>query len=99
MDFPFLAVFMVKGERKMKKRVLIAAAALVLCLGTATAFAAGPGRNFKAADGVCEYRQMCNQADENGCGRCFADENEDGVCDFRNTCARAGRGWGCIKAQ
>ena len=75
----------------MKKlRIGILAAAMVLAVGTTSAFAAGPGRGLRYVDangdGVCDYAgQNCRCSDAYG----------DGSCGRLHSGWRAGRGNGC----
>ena len=75
----------------MKKlRIGILAAAMVLAVGTTSAFAAGPGRGLRYVDangdGICDNAgQYCRYVDANG----------DGSCGRLHSGWRAGRGNGC----
>ncbi|MCI9235274.1 MAG: hypothetical protein HFG24_04760, partial [Anaerotruncus sp.] len=68
----------------MLKKVLpsVLAAALLLSIGTTSAFAAGLGQGpyFVDAngDGICDYAGT-------GCGGHFVDADGDGVCDYAGT--------------
>ena len=68
----------------MLKKVLpsVLAAALLLSIGTTSAFAAGLGQGpyFVDAngDGICDYAGT-------GCGGYFVDADGDGVCDYAGT--------------
>ena len=57
----------------------IAAAILILCLGTMSAFAAGQfhGRCYVDADGD----GVCDHWGQGGCGVNYVDADGDGVCD------------------
>ena len=93
----------------MKKlRIGILAAAMVLAVGTTSAFAAGPGRGLRHVDangdGVCDNAgQFCRYVDANGDGICgnagqycrYVDANGDGSCGRLHSGWRAGRGNGC----
>lgn len=78
----------------MKKLMVgVAAAALVLAVGTASAFARGnaPGWRYTDSDGdgVCDY-----YAGGQGCR--YADEDGDGVCDYY---AAGGQGAGAGRSN
>lgn len=82
----------------------IAAAALILTLSTASAFAAGRGYrgNFldENGDGICDNRGTALCEGRSGCS--FTDENGDGICDnySKENCRRNdGAGWrrGCCR--
>ena len=73
-----------------KMRIGILAAAMVLAVGTTSAFAAGPGRGLRYVDangdGICDNAgQYCRYVDANG----------DGSCGRLHSGWRAGRGNGC----
>ena len=95
----------------MKKRFLTAAlaAALILSVGTTSAFAHGcaQGRGWRYADadgdGICDNAGTCVHVDSDGdgicdygCGSGFVDADGDGVCDnaASGACPRAGAGYG-----
>ena len=71
-------------EIAMLKKVLpsVLAAALLLSIGTTSAFAAGLGQGpyFVDAngDGICDYAGT-------GCSKNFVDADGDGVCDYAGT--------------
>lgn len=75
----------------MRKRgmVTMAALALTVCVGAATAFAAAPGRNYTDAngDGICDF------AGERTCVCQRRDADGDGICDFQSRCGHQARGW------
>lgn len=76
----------------------IAAAAIILTLGTTSAFAAGRcfRQNFYDGngDGICDNRGSSLCGRQNGCS--FMDENGDGICDNYGTgTCRHGSGAGC----
>ena len=88
----------------MKKRFLTAAlaAALILSVGTTSAFAHG--------DGICDNAGTCVHVDSDGdgicdygCGSGFVDADGDGVCDnaASGACPRAGAvyGRGCGRGR
>lgn len=79
----------------MKKIVtIIMAAALILSVGTTSAFAAG--RNYVDAnsDGVCDNYGTRGNGNGNGLGLGFVDEDGDGVCDNRGSGRGNGNGNG-----
>lgn len=76
----------------------IAAAAIILTLGTTSAFAAGRchRQNFYDGngDGICDSRGSSLCGRQNGCR--FTDENGDGICDNYGTeTCRRGSETGC----
>ena len=61
--------------------VSIMAAALVLTVGTVSAFAAGSRFVDSNSDGVCDNWTATGKGQGNGNGQGFVDEDNDGVCD------------------
>lgn len=73
-----------------KMRIGILAAAMVLAVGTTSAFAAGPGRGLRYVDangdGICDNAGQYYR---------YVDTNGDGSCGRLHSGWRAGRGNGC----